>query len=348
MNRASSRAELTDIMTIKARCLARSDRSRKTSISCSPTAFRAGCADPVHGLVQPDRAAAGPRSLDRRAGGCSPISICSEAKKTEFQQPARLLHARAERRRAADRRAIPTSWSAPATRIVGACGAIAGTELFQAKGFPYRLAICLAIPTWSSAHRDGRYVTLRLTSSMYHRFHAPHDCRIEQVTYISGDTWNVNPIALQAHRKAVLQERARGVPTAARRPGTRSRWCRSRPSWSPHPLHFLDVPLAPRPAGAERLPLRRAFAQGRRTGLVRARLDHHRVRAEGIHAVPRDHRGRPHSRWRAAHASAALRRGCLLTKSSCNKHSCSRAVSLQEIYTFDILTKNRHAHFTKS
>jgi phosphatidylserine decarboxylase len=32
---------------------------------------------------------------------------------------------------------------------------------------------------------------------MYHRFHAPHDLRVEQVGYISGDTWNVNPIALK-------------------------------------------------------------------------------------------------------------------------------------------------------
>jgi phosphatidylserine decarboxylase len=32
---------------------------------------------------------------------------------------------------------------------------------------------------------------------MYHRFHAPYDCRVERVTYISGDTWNVNPIALR-------------------------------------------------------------------------------------------------------------------------------------------------------
>jgi phosphatidylserine decarboxylase len=47
------------------------------------------------------------------------------------------------------------------------------------------------------AHRDARYVTLRLTSGMYHRFHAPHDCRVEQVIYISGDTWNVNSIALR-------------------------------------------------------------------------------------------------------------------------------------------------------
>ena len=32
---------------------------------------------------------------------------------------------------------------------------------------------------------------------MYHRFHAPHDGRIEQVSFIHGDTWNVNPIALK-------------------------------------------------------------------------------------------------------------------------------------------------------
>jgi len=32
---------------------------------------------------------------------------------------------------------------------------------------------------------------------MYHRFHAPYDCRIEQVVYFSGDTWNVNPITLR-------------------------------------------------------------------------------------------------------------------------------------------------------
>ena len=32
---------------------------------------------------------------------------------------------------------------------------------------------------------------------MYHRFHAPHDGHIDQVTLIHGDTWNVNPIALK-------------------------------------------------------------------------------------------------------------------------------------------------------
>jgi phosphatidylserine decarboxylase len=32
---------------------------------------------------------------------------------------------------------------------------------------------------------------------MYHRFHAPADARVEQVNYIAGDAWNVNPIALK-------------------------------------------------------------------------------------------------------------------------------------------------------
>jgi len=85
----------------------------------------------------------------------------------------------------------------PCDAIIGACGTIAGTTLYQIKGFPYTLADLFCDPALADAHRNGRYVTLRLTPSMYHRFHAPHDCRVDQVTYISGDTWNVNPIALR-------------------------------------------------------------------------------------------------------------------------------------------------------
>jgi phosphatidylserine decarboxylase len=119
-----------------------------------------------------------------------------EAKKTRF----RSMHdcftrALKEGARPIDRRTdILVS---PCDAIVGACGTIAGTELYQAKGFPYALEDLLCDPGLVDAHRNGRYVTLRLTSSMYHRFHAPHDCRVERVVYVSGDTWNVNPIALK-------------------------------------------------------------------------------------------------------------------------------------------------------
>lgn len=85
----------------------------------------------------------------------------------------------------------------PCDAVVGTYGTIAGTRVFQIKGFPYALEDLLGRQHLAEDHRNGRYVTLRLTSSMYHRFHAPHDCRVKEVTYISGDTWNVNPIALR-------------------------------------------------------------------------------------------------------------------------------------------------------
>jgi phosphatidylserine decarboxylase len=89
----------------------------------------------------------------------------------------------------------------PCDAIVGASGSVAGARAYQIKGFPYALADLFCDRALADALANGRYVTLRLTSSMYHRFHAPHDCRVDQVTYISGDTWNVNPIALRRVEK---------------------------------------------------------------------------------------------------------------------------------------------------
>jgi phosphatidylserine decarboxylase len=93
--------------------------------------------------------------------------------------------------------ADPGVLASPCDAIVGACGAVEGTRVFQAKGFPYALEELFGSAEAAEPFRDGCYATLRLTSSMYHRFHAPHDCTVERVTYISGDTWNVNPIALK-------------------------------------------------------------------------------------------------------------------------------------------------------
>lgn len=117
----------------------------------------------------------------------------------------------------------PSMLVSPCDGIVGACGTVRGTELFQAKGFPYRLEDLLIAPDLVETYRDGTYLTLRLTSSMYHRFHAPHDATVERVTYVSGDTWNVNPIALKRverlfcrNERAVLRLRlaAAGHPVA--------------------------------------------------------------------------------------------------------------------------------------
>jgi phosphatidylserine decarboxylase len=120
----------------------------------------------------------------------------AEAKKTHF----RSMHDCFTRELKDGARPIardPQIVASPCDAIVGACGAVDGTRLYQIKGFPYRLDDLLCDRELTDAHRDARYATLRLTSAMYHRFHAPYDCRVSQVNYISGDTWNVNPIALK-------------------------------------------------------------------------------------------------------------------------------------------------------
>lgn len=155
----------------------------------------------------------------------------------------------------------------PCDGIVGACGAIAGTEVFQAKDFPYTLLDLLGDAALVEYYRDGCYVTLRLTSSMYHRFHAPHDCRVEKVTYISGDTWNVNPIALKRveklfckNERALIEATLIGsghrvmlVPVAAILVASIR-------------LHFLDVLLHLRYSGPNVIHCHASFAKGEEMG----------------------------------------------------------------------------------
>ncbi len=154
----------------------------------------------------------------------------------------------------------------PSDGIVGAHGAIADTELFQIKGAPYALADLLGDPALVAAHRDGRFVTLRLTAGMYHRFHAPHDLVIDQVTSIFGDCWNVNPIALKRveqlfckNERAVLRGRlATGemltlVPVAAVLVASIR-------------LHFLDIVLKARAPGATVFPCNVSVAKGDELG----------------------------------------------------------------------------------
>ncbi len=91
----------------------------------------------------------------------------------------------------------PGSLVSPCDALLGACGRIEQGMALQAKGFAYPLLDLLRDEAACRYYEGGLYATLRLTSSMYHRFHAPADCHVEQVVYISGDTWNVNPIALK-------------------------------------------------------------------------------------------------------------------------------------------------------
>jgi phosphatidylserine decarboxylase len=163
--------------------------------------------------------------------------------------------------------ADPGVLTSPCDAIVGACGRLDRIQLLQAKGFPYTLFDLLGDPELVDEYRDAAYATLRITSSMYHRFHAPHDCRVEQVTYFSGDTWNVNPIALKRverlfckNERAMVRTRLESgghevllVPVAAVLVASIR-------------LHCLDALLHLRYRGPNVIPCAARFAKGQEMG----------------------------------------------------------------------------------
>ena len=119
-----------------------------------------------------------------------------EARKTSFDS----LHDCFIRELKPDARTINAESStliSPCDAVVGAFGALNELVAIQAKGFPYQIDELLGDPRAAERYRNGSFLTLRLKSSMYHRFHAPLDANVGSVTYLSGDTWNVNPVALK-------------------------------------------------------------------------------------------------------------------------------------------------------
>jgi phosphatidylserine decarboxylase len=163
--------------------------------------------------------------------------------------------------------ADPTVFTSPSDAIVGACGRVEDGRVCQAKGFPYSMCELFGASQETAPFDGGLYVTLRLTSAMYHRFHAPQDIEVEHVTYLSGDTWNVNPVALARierlfcrNERAVLRARLTAgghpialVPVAAVLVASIR-------------LHFLDVLLHLRCKGPHELPCRARLTKGQEMG----------------------------------------------------------------------------------
>jgi phosphatidylserine decarboxylase len=107
----------------------------------------------------------------------------------------------------------------PCDAEVGAMGDIHDGQLFQAKGLDYSLKELLIDEELAARYRDGRFVTLRLKSSMYHRFHAPMACRPEYVRYVSGDVWNVNPPTLRCLERVFCKNERAVVPLSIQQGG---------------------------------------------------------------------------------------------------------------------------------
>ncbi|OYU32732.1 MAG: phosphatidylserine decarboxylase [Comamonadaceae bacterium PBBC2] len=160
--------------------------------------------------------------------------------------------------------------TSPCDAIIGTCGEIRQGKVYQAKGFPYSLQALLGesalANVWPAALEGGKFVTMRLTSSMYHRFHAPMDAQLDHVTYITGDTWNVNPIALKRvqalfckNERALLHMKLDDgtpmllVPVAAVLVASMR-------------FHALDVLLNLRYKGANEIPCQARYSKGQEMG----------------------------------------------------------------------------------
>ena len=115
----------------------------------------------------------------------------------------------------------PAVLTSPCDAIVGAFGRVTEGQALQIKGFPYALAELLGDEAEADEFADGWFVTLRLTAGMYHRFHAPSDLTVGQVRYISGDTWNVNPIALKRIERLFCRNERAPITARLERDDTR-------------------------------------------------------------------------------------------------------------------------------
>lgn len=158
----------------------------------------------------------------------------------------------------------------PCDAIVGAHGRMDGVDVVQAKGHTYSLDELLVDRAIASRYRNGSFVTLRLTSSMYHRFHAPFDCDVVSVHHVPGDMWNVNPAAVARvprlfcrNERVVLDLRLRGseAPVTLVAVGAIlvASIC----------LNFVETPFDQRYCGPRRLACRASFRRGDEIGYFR-------------------------------------------------------------------------------
>jgi phosphatidylserine decarboxylase len=144
----------------------------------------------------------------------------ADAKETRFAS----LHAAFVRELRPGARTVdpdPAVISSPCDALVGAFGRIEAGTALQVKGMPYPIADLLGSAEEAAGFEGGWYVTLRLTAGMYHRFHAPHDLAVEQLRYISGDTWNVNPAALRRIERLFCKNERAPITVRLDFPGSR-------------------------------------------------------------------------------------------------------------------------------
>ena len=160
----------------------------------------------------------------------------------------------------------PDVLASPCDAVVGEFGDVQDYTVLQAKGFPYELTDLLGSDEAAAAYENARFLTLRLKSSMYHRFHAPCGGEVESIRYISGDTWNVNPVALKVVERLYCRNE-RVVLPIDRPDGTRVTLVAVAAILvASVRLHGLDYPLNLEYEGPNDIRLSRAYEKGDEIG----------------------------------------------------------------------------------
>lgn len=92
-------------------------------------------------------------------------------------------------------------WICPVDGAISQIGAIAGDQIFQAKGHHYSTQALLGGDASLAARfHNGHFATIYLSPRDYHRIHMPSSGRLLRMVYVPGDLFSVNPTT------------ARGVP----------------------------------------------------------------------------------------------------------------------------------------
>ncbi len=103
--------------------------------------------------------------------------------------------------RAGARPLADADYLCPVDGAISQFGAIEREQIFQAKGHAYSTRALLAGDARLAAEFEhGQFATLYLSPKDYHRIHMPCAGRLQQMVYVPGDLFSVNPAT------------ARGVP----------------------------------------------------------------------------------------------------------------------------------------
>ena len=87
----------------------------------------------------------------------------------------------------------------PVDGAISQFGAIAGDQVFQAKGHSYSTtALVGGDAALARQFDDGQFATLYLAPKDYHRIHMPCEGRLKRMIYVPGELFSVNPLTARA------------------------------------------------------------------------------------------------------------------------------------------------------